>query len=365
MSTSSSYEPKEGSLSFFKVVRYPSSPHLALPKVFVERYLDKIPKNPILTTSTGEHSWNLKITKIGEDYCFSSGWDKLVKDAHLCVRDIVVFWLIDPCTFLISFLNENGCEKDLPIDNTNDVGANVRNHADDKAVRDDYVVFQKQMPRNKYSWILPKKFVRDARLGNKTSITIKDFEGHEWQIGILIERDGIRHLSSGWLLCRKHHHISEGDICSFKFSKKEGVLYLTEVIKSKRPVNKESSTEGTPKRRERQPRPLGVRDVKIEDECSPIEKHDGFVKVKTEYESGPEVEGEKRKTGKLPLKGSCDDGGGLKVKTEDEAFAEVAVGKRKKGGPSLEKPGDIGGSVEVQVKPGIERLVRNMGVVYF
>ena len=90
----------------------------SLPVAFVNMYLNKIPKNPTLKTATREHSWRLKIKKIGEDYCFTHGWEKLVQEAQLRIKDILVFWLIDPYTFQVSFFDEHGCEKDLPLNNS-------------------------------------------------------------------------------------------------------------------------------------------------------------------------------------------------------------------------------------------------------
>lgn len=90
----------------------------SLPIAFVRRYLHKIPKNTILKTATGEHSWRLKIKQIGEDYCFAHGWEKLAQDVQLATRDILVFWLVDSFTFQVSFFDEHGCEKDLPLTHT-------------------------------------------------------------------------------------------------------------------------------------------------------------------------------------------------------------------------------------------------------
>lgn len=79
--------------------------------------MSEISRNPTLVTETGDHSWRLEIVKIGEDYCFANGWEKLAKDVQLCIRDIVIFWLVDSLTFRVLFLSENGCEKDLPFNN--------------------------------------------------------------------------------------------------------------------------------------------------------------------------------------------------------------------------------------------------------
>ncbi|KAI3698933.1 hypothetical protein L2E82_42863 [Cichorium intybus] len=165
MAIGSSSEPKPGSPSFFKVVRYPSAPHLSLPIAFVRRYLDKIPKNPTLKTATGEHSWRLTFKKIGEDYCFAHGWEKLAKDAELRIRDILVFWLIDSFTFQVSFFDEHGCDKDPPLNNTGDGDEDDGDYDDDDdddvVTPDEDLYFQKviSLKNHKYYMVLPKKFL--------------------------------------------------------------------------------------------------------------------------------------------------------------------------------------------------------------
>ncbi|KAI3698932.1 hypothetical protein L2E82_42862 [Cichorium intybus] len=165
MATDSSSEPKPGSPSFFKVVSDPSAPHLSLPIAFVRRYLDKIPKNPILKTATWEHSWRLQIKKIGDYYCFAHGWEKLAKDAELRIRDIVVFWLIDSFTFQVSFFDEHGCHKDLPLNSSGDGVEDDGEHDDDdddddSVTPDEDLYFQKVISEktHRYTMLLPKRF---------------------------------------------------------------------------------------------------------------------------------------------------------------------------------------------------------------
>lgn len=190
-------------------------------------------------------------------------------------------------------------------------------------------------------------FVKAAGLENKTSIKMKDHEGNEWTLGILVERyHRIKYsLSTPWCKFRRYCQLSEGDVCFFKFDKKESVLNLTKVVRNKRrPQHGIGSGEG----------------VKIEDEWSPLEKPcNDDVKFKVEYESGGEVEVANRK--RRVLEKSVR---GVKVKLEDESGSLEAV-KRKLGRLSVDKPSgaDLGAHVESQ--PERERLRICKRVVYF
>lgn len=146
-----------------------------------------------------------------------------------------------------------------------------------------------------------------AGLANKTSIKVKNQEGKEWTVGILAERyqrtrHSCRHsLTAKWLEFRRYNQLSDGDNCLFKFNKKEGVLYLAQVIKSKTSVKQETSMDGVNGTRGRPP-------------------FNG-VKVKMEYESRSEVEAEKRNRGRPPMK--QPDGGVANVKIENESVPDI------------------------------------------
>ncbi|XP_071694110.1 B3 domain-containing protein REM10-like isoform X2 [Rutidosis leptorrhynchoides] len=322
MAISSKFEPKEDCPSFYKVIRYPSAPHLKLPIAFVRNYLEKIPENPVVKTATGrEHSWKLKLIKSDEDYYFCHGWDVLVKDAKLGIKDIVVFWLIDPNTFQVLFLDANGCEKDLTFKYEDDVDHNLDgddvdhnldgdddndddedDEDDDKDEKD--LCFEKIISKktHRYHLLLPKKFVRAAELENKRSIKLKNQQGNEWTLGITVERyASVKYfLSACWANFRRYNQLMDGDKCLFKFNKDEGVLHLYEVIKNKRPVvvNQENSIDKANENKRRR-------------------IFDG-VKVKREYESGYEIEAENRNKGRVQTKQANGDGGAT-VKIEDES----------------------------------------------
>ncbi|KAM0058815.1 putative transcription factor B3-Domain family [Helianthus debilis subsp. tardiflorus] len=327
---------QESTPSFFKVIRYPSADHLSLPNAFVRRYFEKIPKNPILVTATENHSWRMKFVKIGEDYCFAHGWEDLVNDVGLCIRDVVVFWLVDSFTFHVTFLGANGCEKHVPVTKTNDDDDDGECHDDDdddddgdeEYVQDENLCFKKVIgPGSIRYMLLPIKFVKAAGLDHKESVKVKDHEGKEWIMRITANKamngsTTLKYsLSAGWAMFRNHHKFSEGDVCLFKFDKQEGIINLTLEFKSKRPIIQETPMEevkGTQSC-------YGDGNVKIEDQWSPAEK-------------------------------PCGSGGGTPLKR----CAEVKI---KDGWvPEMRKRGD---GVEANTGLGTDGVIRSKHVVYF
>ncbi|PWA70796.1 DNA-binding pseudobarrel domain-containing protein [Artemisia annua] len=328
MGSCGSSEPHQDSLSFFKVIRYPSSPHIALPSAFVETHSKKMSRSPTLKTASGNYSWSVEIKRVGEDYCFANGWENLAKDVKLCERDIVVFWLVDAYTIQVTFFGADGCEKKLPL-----IKSKNGHDVVDEAMEDEDLSFQKVIRVNtqRYAMVLPRAFVVAAGLEYKTNIKMKDHEGYEWRVGIIVERTfrRIKHsLSSGWSKFRQHCNLADDDVCFFKYDKEEGILNLTHVIKSKR-----STTNA-------------VDAVRIEDECSPTDKPSDGAKVSVECESGRELDMAQRKMGRPLLNGGTD------VKIKDEWDAEAIAMRKKR--RLLEKN-----------EQERERVVRSNQVIYF
>ncbi|XP_071693680.1 uncharacterized protein [Rutidosis leptorrhynchoides] len=354
-------EPAEGCPSFFKVIRYRSSPYLFLPNAFVKKFSEKIPENSIFKAVAGDHCWKLKLVKIDDKYCFADGWVELVKDVKLGPKDMVVFWLVDPFTFQASFLDKHGCCKDLTFNKTNgddnddvadghdndDVadghGNDDENGVDDVVhMQDKYLCFQKIIEKSHiYTMWLPTKFVKSAGLENETKIMMKDHEGKEWIMDIKIEVHGRKtkhRLSSGWSIFRDYHQLSEGDVCLFKFNKKEGVLNLTQVLKSKKAIAKEDLTEeGKTTKRGRPP------------------SHGGGGGANVENENEPKVI--KKKRGRPPLEKQIP--GSVGVKIIDVTVPEVVEVQRKRGRPPLQKNGSGSRPVEAERKRGRPPLQKN------
>ncbi|KAD4983160.1 hypothetical protein E3N88_19831 [Mikania micrantha] len=171
--------------SFFKILLDPSAPHLSLPPDFVSMHLEnKIPNDPIIRTAYGRYSWRLEIKKIDDAYCFTNGWNNVVKDIKLGFADFLVFLLVDQSTFEMSIYSPDG----------------------------------------------------------ERSMMLKNIDGKEWVTSVKLDksyRASIRYyVSYGWSAFRKQNGLSQGDECVFKFIKREGKLLLAKVIKNKWPVDR-------------------------------------------------------------------------------------------------------------------------------
>lgn len=111
-----------------------------MPREFERRYLKNIiPNDIIIRSEQGWYAWRLKIKKIGEIYCFTNGWKKVVKDCKLGSADFLVFTLVDHSTFKMVMYRPNGCENILPLKTKVDDGDDivVLDHDED----DDYDPF--------------------------------------------------------------------------------------------------------------------------------------------------------------------------------------------------------------------------------
>ncbi|KAK9052137.1 hypothetical protein SSX86_028765 [Deinandra increscens subsp. villosa] len=364
MGTSRNSEPEARPPSFFKTIRYPSAPHLCLPNAFVRRHFDKIPKNPKLVTETGEHSWRVEFKKIGEDYCFANGWEKLAQDMQLCLKDIAVFWLIDPSTFKVMFLGHNGWEKDLQFDKTNFAVDDDDDVDDDEVMPAKILRFTKVYcwKTYKYAMSLPISFVKAAGLERTESIKLKDHEGKEWTMKILAERYARTKysLSAGWAVFRRHHKLTDGDVCKFTFNKNEGILNLAKLVKKERPIKQETPMDEVDRNRGSRSCYGGGNGKNQDDWWWVAEKRGGGgggVKVKDEYESGPEAEVGGRKGGQSLLKSFA------KVRIEDGLDRKRGVlalaAEKPKPKP---KPSSRGDGVEVQSDQG---EFKSRHVIYF
>ncbi|XP_076907645.1 uncharacterized protein LOC143564170 [Bidens hawaiensis] len=231
---------------------------------------------------------------------------------------------------------------------------------DDEVMAGDTLCYKKVFRRSfRYYMRLPAKFVKAAGLEHPKSIMLKDPEGKEWTIGVHVERYRTNKykysLTAGWSMFRKYHKLLDGDVLTFAYNKKEGVLNLTHVFKFDRPIKQEAPVEEVNTC-------YGGGNAKIGDEWSPIGGGGGGrggvggVEVKVEYESGPETELAKTKRGGPQLKTFAD------VKIEDGWDPEMMGGKRREV-PAPEKPSR--GGVEVNNEPPKDGVFRCKRVVYF
>ncbi|KAI3731499.1 hypothetical protein L1987_62687 [Smallanthus sonchifolius] len=282
--------------SFFKILLDASAPHLPLPPDFISRHLDhKIPKAPMIRSATGGHSWRLKIKKIGDNYCFSDGWDSVVADIKLGFGDFLVFRFDDKSSFEMMVYSPNGCEKEIPTKIGNDSGTT---YDDDVVVEDDeedeikvevedeeedeieievedddeeeeeeeeeeYVdekddgddddgeddgdgdidgdegdpFFMTVISETHKSMLrLPPEFVLLAGIDGEGTLTMRNVDGKEWETKLMLEKSDRYCVSAGWADFWRCNDLCEGDECVFKFLKSEDTLLLARVKKKRRPA---------------------------------------------------------------------------------------------------------------------------------
>ncbi|XP_076933147.1 B3 domain-containing protein REM8-like [Bidens hawaiensis] len=228
--------------SFFKIILDPSSCNLQLPTDFVSKHLmNKIPNSPIILSANGGYSWKLKIKQISDDgYCFSDGWNNVVKDSQLGFGDFLLFRPVDEVTFKLSIYSPNGCEKLLPPKLVGgDSGGGDDDHGNCEKNEDP--VFTTIFARSHTKFLrFPGGFAELIGIDEEGTMMVKNLDGKEWVTGLKLDKS-YRYmkryfLSPGWACFTRENELSEGDECVFRFIRSEGKLLLAKVTKNKRSV---------------------------------------------------------------------------------------------------------------------------------
>ncbi|XP_076922472.1 B3 domain-containing protein REM9-like [Bidens hawaiensis] len=221
--------------SFSNILFDTSSSNLLLPPDFVSKHLNnKISDTPIIIQSAnGGYYWKLKIKQISDDsYCFSDGWDNVVKDSQLDFGDFLLFSPVDELTFKLSIYSPNGCEKILP----QKIGGNDGGGEDDENYEKNEDPWFTTIITTTHTSLLrfPRGFAELAGIDDEGTMTVKNLDGKEWVTGIKLDksfRSSRRYLlSPGWPCFRRENDLSAGDECVFRFIRSEGKLLLAKVV---------------------------------------------------------------------------------------------------------------------------------------
>ncbi|KAF5806702.1 putative transcription factor B3-Domain family [Helianthus annuus] len=231
--------------SFFVILLDPSASHLRLPSAYVSKHLEnKIPKGPVILFVNGGYSWRLKIKKIGDDYCFTDGWNNVVQDIQLGFGDFLCFRPLDQSTFEMTIYRPSGSEKILPPkgdhDGTGGVEYVVTEDDENDQVNgekeDDDDPYFTPIITKTHTKVLrfPVKFAELAGIDGEGTMVMKNLAGKEWHLGLKMEKTlgkNRYYLTTGWSGFRLENDLSEGDECVIKFIRSEGKLLLVKIPK--------------------------------------------------------------------------------------------------------------------------------------
>ncbi|KAI3796034.1 hypothetical protein L1987_38695 [Smallanthus sonchifolius] len=223
--------------SFFQVLLDPSAPHLLLPPDFVCMHLkNKIPNGPIIQSTNGGYCWKLKIKQIGDSYCFTNGWNNVIKDNNLGFGDFLFFQLVHQSTFKMSIFSPDGCKKSLPSKIEDDDEEEKEDGDDDHDVKDDDDDEKDEGNGDDeddedpyFITIISNTHKRLLMIGidGEGTMTLKNVHGKEWVTGLRLDksyRSTIRYyLSPKWCVFKRENDLSEGDECVFKFIRSEAI----------------------------------------------------------------------------------------------------------------------------------------------
>ncbi|KAI3796033.1 hypothetical protein L1987_38694 [Smallanthus sonchifolius] len=214
---------------------------------------NKIPTDPVTITANGGYSWSLEIKQVGDGYCFTDGWNKVVEDIPLDFGDFLCFRLLDKSTFRMSLYGPDGCEMMLPpkTEQDEDVAGEFEDlvlEDDEKNEEDDDPFFTSVITKTHLKILrFPPEFAESAGIdGDERSMTMKNRDGKEWEMGLRLDmsfkpkRDRLSkgwpdkpkryYLSKGWPDFRRENELSKGDECVFKFIRSEGKLLLAKPL---------------------------------------------------------------------------------------------------------------------------------------
>ncbi|KAI3744538.1 hypothetical protein L1987_57621 [Smallanthus sonchifolius] len=174
--------------SFYKVLLDPTAPHLPLPPDFVNMHLEnKIPTDPVTISANGGYSWSLKLEKVGDGYCFTNGWNKVVEDIPLDLGDFLCFRLVDQSTFRMSIYGLDGCEMTLPPKTEHDEDLVLEDDDDDDDDdEEDDPIFTSVITETHKKMLI---------------VTMKNLDGKEWDMGLRLDisfKPKRNYLSKGW-----------------------------------------------------------------------------------------------------------------------------------------------------------------------
>ncbi|KAI3744533.1 hypothetical protein L1987_57616 [Smallanthus sonchifolius] len=162
---------------------------------------NKIPTDPVTISANGGYSWSLKIKQVGDGYCFTNGWNKVVEDIPLDFGDFLYFRLVDQSAFRISIYGLDECEMMLPP--KTEQGEAVGGEFEDLVLEDDEKNEEDDDPF--FTSVITKTHRKMLWLagidGDERSMTMKNLDGKEWDMGLRLDMSfklKRNYLSKGW-----------------------------------------------------------------------------------------------------------------------------------------------------------------------
>ncbi|KAL3749587.1 hypothetical protein ACJRO7_010684 [Eucalyptus globulus] len=217
--------------SFIKKLLGEFTHKLEIPPAFLKNFQGNVPKKVLV--KCGGQSWFISIEESDEDYHFSQGLAKFVKDLHLELGEMVIFSMVGHETFEVVVYGTDRCEKTI---STRSYGRQPCAYAEGKKGRFDVVekeeeessmgvkcymparhpYFVRSMRKYEMRWFyLPAAFVREAGLKSKRNVVIEDPLRRKWPVRL---QQYVNHTSiSGWSSVVRANDFAIGDTLMFEY----------------------------------------------------------------------------------------------------------------------------------------------------
>ncbi|CDP02443.1 unnamed protein product [Coffea canephora] len=245
----------KASPSFFKVLVPGFYSKLSMPPLFWKTFEHLLAESALLQIKSGE-TWSVKIERIGEQYFFTDGWPKFVKDHGLKMGEFLVFWLVlgknnSTTIFEVAMYGTTGCDKDLNpsapihdprhflpqlVDQPNpEINRNPLTQPSKSAVQGSRKRKSKKIRYDKgsldagkyytkvlanyhrYRMNVKMPFAKKHGLVNKSEVMLQNTNGASWRVELRLYDNDMLYMCKGWTDFLENNALELGQEYAFEF----------------------------------------------------------------------------------------------------------------------------------------------------
>lgn len=231
---------------FFKFIAPDFEAELRLPPRFCRNLYEKIPEQAFLQSRKG--FWEVTIGKRSNElltFC-GKGWKSFIHNHELKFGDFMVFEHTGGMVFKTYVFEPSACEKDYSSTGSENLTTNKVPCAQTRTLPNVAGIKEEEEegpggsynPDNPHFFItinrrnlrcniltIPSEFVNSEYLNQKTSVTLKNASGGEWQVKLTTYRTGYKAaykqvvMAKGWGDFHTSNQLKIGDVCLFELDR--------------------------------------------------------------------------------------------------------------------------------------------------
>ncbi|KAI3463812.1 hypothetical protein Pfo_020475 [Paulownia fortunei] len=220
---------------FFKVMMPGFQEKLNLPPALSETLKEEKSELAILKSRKG--MWKINVCRNSEGLiCFKDGWPQFAHHHGLSIGDFVLFEHTGDLHFNAFVFDRTACEKEFLIElkkeheeapeavNPNYHPRNTKREPDKESVKSyhsenpHFILTMKPHHAHKDAKVtIPAEFLRLNKLGQKSSLILRDPRRRAWPVRLLVQKTGHFRLrmDRGWHDFYVSNELKDGDVCLF------------------------------------------------------------------------------------------------------------------------------------------------------